>query len=552
MSVLNTFFILFKSNAEDVIKGNKAIEKSTKDTEKAIKNTNEEAHKLGQSFVKMVEGGAIAAGAYAGFNILKNAVLTADDYNTQLVGLARNAGITAQSLKQMAQAAAEAGGTTAGALSDIMGINAALAVSGKSIGEDGGIRKIFDQIRSDTHDKKGNLLGKGAVNSVLKAYGITDLGDINRLTTMSEKEYNSTWNDAGDVTNLTPKNAKKSLDLYKARQHATGAEGMAATELGGAVTPGVGWLAKIYDAILGKAGGSTGGALTGAAGVIGGSALAGLFTIKGLAALARGFGGRGAGGAVADAFGGTIATGGAAAGAGLGSAALVGGSALAAGTAAGYGIVSLFSKQIEGLMVKFMTRDIIPIAKRTKSGSNDLDFWTSQGYSRDQAAGIMANINAESGGKDHPVGDSGYALGIGQWHSARRAAIFKGTGIDVATASRADQLKAYAWEMKNGNTGFNDAKFRGITGADAAGAYVSQHFEMPRDKIGQAMLRGRNALALSSQFGARGGGGTTVKIDKIEVNTQATDASGIAGSLNEALNHHLNIVQANNDDGQLM
>ena len=63
------------------------------------------------------------------------------------------------------------------------------------------------------------------------------------------------------------------------------------------------------------------------------------------------------------------------------------------------------------------------------------------------SAALLGNEDGETSFIVHIAGDEGYAKGIFQWWPARRADIFKGTGIDVATAPHLDQLKGAYWEM---------------------------------------------------------------------------------------------------------
>src|ERR1035437_1595812 len=84
MSVLDTFYILFKTNADDVKRGMDVVNKAAKETEKNLKNTNEQAATLGQTFVKMVTGGAELAGMAAAFSMVKAGVIDQRNYNAEL------------------------------------------------------------------------------------------------------------------------------------------------------------------------------------------------------------------------------------------------------------------------------------------------------------------------------------------------------------------------------------------------------------------------------------------------------------------------------------
>lgn len=195
--------------------------------------------------------------------------------------------------------------------------------------------------------------------------------------------------------------------------------------------------------------------------------------------------------------------------------------------------------------------------KTGDTGGDAMSFWMSQGYSREQAAGIVANEIAESGGKPGARGDGGKAHGLYQWHPDRRRRILEATGIDVSTASAMDQRRAAAWEMKNEPI-FNDQTFRSISSPDEAAAYFSMKFERPADVAGEAFRRGQSALdiAANTPLSTMGEGGsnvsrnTNVKVDKVEVNTQATDAQGIAQDVGSELERILGFAFGNLDDGE--
>lgn len=64
-----------------------------------------------------------------------------------------------------------------------------------------------------------------------------------------------------------------------------------------------------------------------------------------------------------------------------------------------------------------------------------------------QDVAFLGNESGETSFLTHAIGDKGEAVGLGQWHKARRANILAHTGIDVGTASHLDQLRSQHWEM---------------------------------------------------------------------------------------------------------
>lgn len=150
-----------------------------------------------------------------------------------------------------------------------------------------------------------------------------------------------------------------------------------------------------------------------------------------------------------------------------------------------------------------------------KNYREDFAFWTSEGYTPEQAAGIIANMEHESGGNPRSIGDNGKAYGLFQWHPSRREKISQGlrdeTGgrMDFSTAGHMDQLAAAAWEMKHfgeytdkahRDDVFNDAYFRSLSTAYDAGAYFCRKFEIPADTEGAAARRGSLAERIVKKY----------------------------------------------------
>lgn len=127
------------------------------------------------------------------------------------------------------------------------------------------------------------------------------------------------------------------------------------------------------------------------------------------------------------------------------------------------------------------------------------------GWSKEQAAGIAANILQESGGNPYSVGDGGKAYGIGQWHPDRQEDFKRVFKRDIRDSTLDDQLKFFDWELRNGpgqQRVAGDLLAR-ATSANRAAAIVSQYHERPADVEGEKYKRGIMADRI---FGAMGGG----------------------------------------------
>ena len=67
-----------------------------------------------------------------------------------------------------------------------------------------------------------------------------------------------------------------------------------------------------------------------------------------------------------------------------------------------------------------ITGNVKPVGM-TGSAKEAVDFFRSKGWSPEQAAGIVGNLQTESGLKTNALGDNNQAYGIAQWHPDRQA-----------------------------------------------------------------------------------------------------------------------------------
>lgn len=182
-------------------------------------------------------------------------------------------------------------------------------------------------------------------------------------------------------------------------------------------------------------------------------------------------------------------------------------------------------------------------------------FFESKGWSAAQAAGIVANLQAESNLNPGATGDNGKAYGIAQWHPDRQAAFAKWAGKDIKGSTLDEQLAFVHYEMTEGGEKRAGSALRGALTAQRAGEIVSRNYERPGDADGEALRRGQRARALllgipgaaqaASGAGARPSGSgpsstTTNTIGEIKVYTAATDAEGIAKDMGSQMDFLFN------------
>lgn len=105
-----------------------------------------------------------------------------------------------------------------------------------------------------------------------------------------------------------------------------------------------------------------------------------------------------------------------------------------------------------------------------------------KGWSKAQAAGLAANVAAESGFKIDALGDNGKAYGIAQWHPDRQLNFKRVFGKDIHGSRFEEQVEFLDWELNNTDYGNGANKkagdiLRTINDPVKAAAIVEQKFE---------------------------------------------------------------------------
>lgn len=139
------------------------------------------------------------------------------------------------------------------------------------------------------------------------------------------------------------------------------------------------------------------------------------------------------------------------------------------------------------------------------AGFDAVSFFQRLGWSHDQAAGIVANLQREStvGLNHRAVGDNGQAYGVAQWHPDRQANFKAWSGKDIRDSSLMEQLQFVNYELTQGAEQRAGQLLRAAQNAQQAGEIVSRYYERPgkeeADKAREAALRGRAAVDLKQE-----------------------------------------------------
>lgn len=119
------------------------------------------------------------------------------------------------------------------------------------------------------------------------------------------------------------------------------------------------------------------------------------------------------------------------------------------------------------------------------------------GYNDAAAAGLLANISAESGFRTNASGDSGSSYGVCQWYSTRKARLLnwcEGKNLDASTLYA--QLCFLKYELETYYPSVNRYMKNvenSAQGAYDAAYYFCYHFEAPANKASKSASRGTSA-----------------------------------------------------------
>lgn len=149
-----------------------------------------------------------------------------------------------------------------------------------------------------------------------------------------------------------------------------------------------------------------------------------------------------------------------------------------------------------------------------------MQYFTSQGWTKQQAAGITANLQKESQFDHTAVGDGGRAYGVAQWHPDRQANFKAKYGKSIKQASYAEQLAFVNHELTKGTEQAAGKRLRQAKTAQQAAATVSQYYERPKAVEKEKRERAAIAATIDKNYSA-----STSKAAKAKPTSSATGFS---------------------------
>lgn len=201
--------------------------------------------------------------------------------------------------------------------------------------------------------------------------------------------------------------------------------------------------------------------------------------------------------------------------------ALVGGSsaaggAAAAGSAAGVSAMTVTGGSLAALLyssgLNAGEEEELRNNRLRKGGSEGaaavIDFFRAKGWTEDQAKGIAANLEQESGFRADAVGDGGNAYGLAQWHPDRQANFTRYSGKDIRQSTAQEQLDFIHYELTRGREKSAGDRLRMAGSASEAASIVSQYYERPADESGEMARR----AAIADSYGGTPGSGRSAPV----------------------------------------
>lgn len=152
--------------------------------------------------------------------------------------------------------------------------------------------------------------------------------------------------------------------------------------------------------------------------------------------------------------------------------------------------------------------EVLSSAFKGRGGINEeatgrsMAFFQGKGWTKEQAAGISANLGLESNFNPAAVGDGGRAYGAAQWHESRQQQFAKWAGKPMQGSSLDEQLGFVHYELTQGQEQGAGDLLRRAKSAREAGDIVSRKYERPADADGDAAKRAAVAEVIANRVPA--------------------------------------------------
>lgn len=140
---------------------------------------------------------------------------------------------------------------------------------------------------------------------------------------------------------------------------------------------------------------------------------------------------------------------------------------------------------------------------RMTGGNDAVSYFMSQGWSKEQAAGLAANIKNES--SFDPGAENQGHYGLAQWDSRRQRAFAQWAGHDIHGSSAAEQMAFMNYELTQGSERNAGNLLRATTNAQAASNVVFSQYERAGDATGPRRAADAVQIAQTTNIHVNGG-----------------------------------------------
>jgi hypothetical protein len=152
-------------------------------------------------------------------------------------------------------------------------------------------------------------------------------------------------------------------------------------------------------------------------------------------------------------------------------------------------------KTIARVLGMFGNRD----ANEALAMDDPVQFYVDRGWTKEQAAGIVANLKAESNLNPYASGDHGKAYGVAQWHADRQDAFKKWAGHDIHQSDMLEQLDFVDFELKRGAERRAGELLRAAQNAREASDVMTRYYERPAAVNAESEKRAGAAVHIAQE-----------------------------------------------------
>lgn len=231
MNILDTFFILFKSDTSDLKKGQKEADKTTSDLKDKLKTTNQDAIDLGESFVDLAQKAAGFIGIALGVGAAVKGIMAAEQGALNVGFFSDSTGIAVGRVDALTQAVQRFGGTTESTFGTLKKIQDGLTFFTPLGGAGGGapmptafslaarqfgLRVAPGMSVGDVLDQIHNRFKNQTPSQNLKIGAALGLDEATiRMLQTSDDEYAQIKKSVADIGLLTEQNTKAAEEFYR-------------------------------------------------------------------------------------------------------------------------------------------------------------------------------------------------------------------------------------------------------------------------------------------------------------------------------------------------